>query len=283
MTSRRKFLSLTGTIAAAGAAIGMTRAATAQAQGGHEGHGATTQPLQRPAREVQMTTGAAPAARTVVPPTPADNSYRPVVTLNGNSLPWRMNGGVKEFRLMAQPVKREFAPGMVVNAWGYNGQTPGPTIEAVEGDRVRIYVKNELPEWTTVHWHGILLAERHGRRRRADPAANPARQDRRLRVHPRAFRHLHVSPARRRDGADGDGHDGHIHHPSARARASTVSIATSQSCCTVGREAGHGDAADRDDARFQHVDVQQPGLPGHRSLAGPARRARPYPRSPTSA
>jgi len=157
MTSRRKFLSLTGTIAAAGAAIGMTRAATAQAQGGHEGHGATTQPLQRPAREVQMTTGAAPAARTVVPPTPADNSYRPVVTLNGNSLPWRMNGGVKEFRLVAQPVKREFAPGMVVNAWGYNGQTPGPTIEAVEGDRVRFYVKNELPEWTTVHWHGILL------------------------------------------------------------------------------------------------------------------------------
>ena len=45
---------------------------------------------------------------------------------------------MKEFHLVAEPVKREFAPGMTVNCWGYNGQTPGPTIEAVEGDRVRI-------------------------------------------------------------------------------------------------------------------------------------------------
>jgi manganese oxidase len=45
-----------------------------------------------------------------------------------------------------------------VKCWGYNGQTPGPTIEAVEGDRVRIYVTNRLPGApTTIHWHGILL------------------------------------------------------------------------------------------------------------------------------
>src|SRR5579859_3565463 len=83
--------------------------------------------------------------------------YIPVVTPNGSTLPFTMNKGVKEFHLIAEPVKQEFAPGMVVNAWGYNGQTPGPTIEAVAGDRVRIFVKNELPEWTTVHWHGVLL------------------------------------------------------------------------------------------------------------------------------
>ena len=41
--------------------------------------------------------------------------------------------------------------------WGYNGQSPGPTIEAVEGDKVRIFVTNRLPEHTTVHWHGMLL------------------------------------------------------------------------------------------------------------------------------
>ncbi len=45
-------------------------------------------------------------------------SYTPVVTLNGSTLPWKMNGGVKEFRLVAEPVKREFAPGFVVNCWG---------------------------------------------------------------------------------------------------------------------------------------------------------------------
>jgi FtsP/CotA-like multicopper oxidase with cupredoxin domain len=71
--------------------------------------------------------------------------YTPVVTPNGSTLPFQMKQGVKEFRLVAEPVKREFAPGMVVNAWGYNGSTPGPTIEAVEGDRVRIYVTNKLP------------------------------------------------------------------------------------------------------------------------------------------
>lgn len=85
------------------------------------------------------------------------SAYTPVVTPNGSTLSWTMEEGVKVFRLTAEPVKREFAPGMVVNCWGYNGQTPGPTIEAVEGDRVRILVTNHLPEPTTVHWHGILL------------------------------------------------------------------------------------------------------------------------------
>src|SRR4029078_4633960 len=80
-----------------------------------------------------------------------------VVTPNGSTLRWTMNNGVKEFRLVAEPVKREFAPGMIVDCWGYNGQTPGPTIEVVEGDRVRLFVTNKLPERTTVHWHGALL------------------------------------------------------------------------------------------------------------------------------
>ena len=83
--------------------------------------------------------------------------YVPVVTPNGSTLAWTMEDGRKTFHLTAEPVKREFAPGMVVNCWGYNGQTPGPTIEAVQGDRVRIYVTNKLPEPTSVHWHGIIL------------------------------------------------------------------------------------------------------------------------------
>jgi len=84
-------------------------------------------------------------------------AYQPVATLNGWTLPWRQNGDWKEFHLVAEPVVREFAPGMKVHLWGYNGQSPGPTIEVVEGDKVRIFVTNKLPEHTTVHWHGILL------------------------------------------------------------------------------------------------------------------------------
>ena len=83
--------------------------------------------------------------------------YTPVVTPNGSTLSFVMDHGVKVFHLTAEPVKHEIAPGMVVNAWGYNGQTPGPTIEAVEGDRVRILVTNKLPEATSMHWHGVLL------------------------------------------------------------------------------------------------------------------------------
>ncbi|TSA15911.1 MAG: copper oxidase [Betaproteobacteria bacterium] len=83
--------------------------------------------------------------------------YNPVVTLNGWTLPWRMNQGVKEFHLVAEPVVREMSPGFKAHLWGYNGQSPGPTIEVVEGDRVRLFVTNKLPEHTSIHWHGQRL------------------------------------------------------------------------------------------------------------------------------
>jgi len=88
---------------------------------------------------------------------PNGRPYRPVATLNGWTLPWRMQHGIKEFHLVAEPVLREIAPGMKAHLWGYNGQSPGPTIEVVEGDRVRIYVTNRLPEHTSIHWHGQRL------------------------------------------------------------------------------------------------------------------------------
>ena len=95
---------------------------------------------------------------TTMPPLPSESvPYQPVVTLNGWTLPWRMKDGVKEFHLVAEPVVRELAPGMKARLWGYNGQSPGPTIEVVEGDKVRIFVTNKLPEHTSVHWHGQRL------------------------------------------------------------------------------------------------------------------------------
>jgi len=98
------------------------------------------------------------SAATQPPHAPPDGRpYNPVVTLNGWSLPWRMKNDWKEYHLIAEPVKREIAPGMVANLWCYNGQSPGPTLECVEGDKLRIFVTNKLPEHTTIHWHGILL------------------------------------------------------------------------------------------------------------------------------
>lgn len=133
MLSRRNFLQLSG------AAIAMSAVSKASLAGIPElvsVDNANTQPLLMPE------TG---------------RPYHPVATLNGWSLPWRMSNSVKEFHLVAEPVKREVAPGMIAYLWGYNGQSPGPTIEVVEGDRVRIFVTNKLPEKTSVHWHGQRL------------------------------------------------------------------------------------------------------------------------------
>jgi FtsP/CotA-like multicopper oxidase with cupredoxin domain len=88
---------------------------------------------------------------------PSGRPYQPVATLNGWTLPWRMRNGVKEFHLVAEPVLREIAAGMKAHLWGYNGQSPGPTIEVIEGDRVRLFVTNRLSEHTSIHWHGQRL------------------------------------------------------------------------------------------------------------------------------
>ena len=126
MTSRRQFLGYTGAGALA-AAVG----------------------------PVSGTGNAADAPRS--PVTGERGAYVPVHTLNGWTLPFTMKNGIKEFHLVAEEVNHEFAPGSSARCWGYNGSTPGPTIEAVEGDRVRILVTNNLKEHTSIHWHGILL------------------------------------------------------------------------------------------------------------------------------
>jgi manganese oxidase len=81
----------------------------------------------------------------------------PFVAPDLEKLSWKMVGGVKEFHIRCTASKREFLPGYEMNVWGYNGSMPGPTIEAVQGDRVRFVVHNELPEPTTIHWHGLEL------------------------------------------------------------------------------------------------------------------------------
>jgi hypothetical protein len=81
--------------------------------------------------------------------------FRAVVTPDVPDLAFEMDGGVKVFRLVAEPVRQEIFPGKILNLWGYNGSAPGPTIQARQGERVRIVVDNHLPEPTSMHWHGF--------------------------------------------------------------------------------------------------------------------------------
>ncbi|MGH9359424.1 MAG: multicopper oxidase family protein, partial [Terriglobia bacterium] len=83
--------------------------------------------------------------------------FLPVQTPDIPDLPWEMDNGVKVFHLVAEPVKRQIHPDKTLDLWGYNGTSPGPTVQVMQGDRVRIIVDNHLPEATSMHWHGFEI------------------------------------------------------------------------------------------------------------------------------
>ena len=83
--------------------------------------------------------------------------YKPVVVPNGAALPCKIVDGVKVFHLIAEEVDWAFDSGLRAKCWGYNGRVNSTVIEAVEGERVRIYVTNRVPVSTSVHWHGFNL------------------------------------------------------------------------------------------------------------------------------
>ena len=63
--------------------------------------------------------------------------------------------GTKQFELTASVVKWEVEPGRTVDAWTYNGTVPGPTLRADHGDKVQVVLRNNLPESTAIHFHGL--------------------------------------------------------------------------------------------------------------------------------
>ena len=141
MISRRALLQ--SSMAASAAILARAKLVAAQAPHDHGAHGKPAAPIG----PVKLTKGRAVAGA----------NYTPVVMPNGSTLPFETKAGVKIFHLVAEPVKHVIAGGLEIEAWGYNGSTPGPLIECVEGDKLRIYVTNKLPEPTSVHWHGVLL------------------------------------------------------------------------------------------------------------------------------
>jgi FtsP/CotA-like multicopper oxidase with cupredoxin domain len=83
--------------------------------------------------------------------------YQPVLVLNGKKIPFAIRGDRKVFHLVAEETEQTFAPGLRAAVWGFNGVGAGACLEAVEGDRIRIYVTNRLKAPTAVHWHGFIL------------------------------------------------------------------------------------------------------------------------------
>jgi hypothetical protein len=88
---------------------------------------------------------------------PAQPAPAMVKTPDIADLPFTMDNGTKVFHLIAEPVKQQIVPNKTIDAWGFNGSAPGPTIQITQGDRVRIVVDNHLPEPTSMHWHGFEI------------------------------------------------------------------------------------------------------------------------------
>jgi FtsP/CotA-like multicopper oxidase with cupredoxin domain len=141
-SSRRSFLR--GLASVAGAA-GAAQTVSAQ----HDGHQPAAPQQAVPPAERPRATAAA------VPPDRLGRGVAPVVSPDIPDMPWQLDGGVKVFNITVEHVRTEFVPGRIVDAWGFNGSVPGPTIQANEGDRVRLIVENKLPEPFSMHWHGL--------------------------------------------------------------------------------------------------------------------------------
>ena len=156
---RRKFLQVSSLL---GAGLVLNQTASAQ----HEGH---QMPGQKPKADSPKTDKpAAPPAHdhakmVAEQAKAASGKYVPVQTPDLPKLEYTMDGNVKVFNLRAEVVhceimpKTHMGPARKMWAWGYNGSVPGPMIEIVEGDRVRVIFENKLPEATTVHWHGLEI------------------------------------------------------------------------------------------------------------------------------
>ncbi len=144
MVTRREALATTAAVAGGALLLGKTKVARAN-QGDATGQGWG-----------KSYSGGAPDIAPQPPGQPGKD-YMPTNTPGGATLPFKVVGGVKVFHLVAEELSHEFAPGLKAQCWGYNRRCHGPTIEAVEGDRVRIYVTNRLHAPTTIHWHGLFL------------------------------------------------------------------------------------------------------------------------------
>jgi manganese oxidase len=111
--------------------------------------------LSAQAMQMQMPAGpGSPAAQSKQPPT-FPSFPTPVVTTEVGDLSYTMDGGTKVFHLVAEVLRQKIHPDKTIDAWGFNGSAPGPTIQVNQGDHVRVIFDNHLPEPSSIHWHGF--------------------------------------------------------------------------------------------------------------------------------
>ena len=128
---------------------------------------ATAQPLAAPptagrpplamAQGTRVPAAARPAGIGTVYPAYTFATGEPTLPDGMRLATYTMDRGVKVFHLTASLIRWTTVKGQTSTAWAYNGTVPGPEIRVTEGDRVRVLVRNLLPEGTTVHFHGLFV------------------------------------------------------------------------------------------------------------------------------
>jgi len=93
-----------------------------------------------------------PALPPMIRPTPDGEVLSPTLAPDENPDP-----GVVELNLRASPASLAYLPQQPAPVWAFNGTIPGPLIQANKGDTVIVHFKNDLPEPTTIHWHGVRV------------------------------------------------------------------------------------------------------------------------------
>lgn len=119
--------------------------------------GSAAQAAGKPEQTQAASSGAAAGAAAAAAQHGNGHEFLPHDQRGGLPLEYELDGDVKVFRLEAKIADWEVSPGVIKQAWTYNGIVPGPEIRVKLGDTVRIHVTNSLPEPTTVHWHGLVV------------------------------------------------------------------------------------------------------------------------------
>jgi manganese oxidase len=151
--SRRNFLRATGTLGISGALLGASVSGV-RGQEENRGEGVSSAGAEHSSHGGNETTGSVDTSQ-----------FDPSEFLR--DFYWgeeRREGGgtVREYEITAEEVEIEVAPGVVYPAWAYNGQVPGPTLRATEGDRLRVVFKNNSEHPHTIHFHGFHPANMDG-------------------------------------------------------------------------------------------------------------------------
>lgn len=141
MSTRRSFLGRTAALTAGLFAVKPAEAATTSPVGQVASRGGYLGSASGSLSKLDQHTGAVQTT--------------PVITTDVGDLPFELDGDVKVFRLTAHVMKQQIAPDKTIDVWGFNGSAPGPTIQVTQGDKIRVLFKNELPEPSSIHWHGF--------------------------------------------------------------------------------------------------------------------------------